>query len=192
MLNVTTLPFASTAAETVVSMARRNVEVFDQVAETAKNTPMAPLFAFASKFNHTALQSFEAVTGAFNGGDAAKRSDKAAKAVKKAVDAQADMLAAAGSQTVAASAETAKKAKSAAKAAQSGDTVQLFDDLTAINGIGPATMRKLQDAGIRSISDVAETSAKSLNDIVEDAGIRMLKFTPKDWIADAKRLMKNA
>lgn len=201
MLNVTTFPFATTAAETVVSLARRNVEIFDQVAETAKATPMAPFFAMASKVNHSALEGFEAMTGVL-GADAAKPKAKAkqaaktannaAKTVKKAVDAQADLMAEAGSQTVAAAGEMEKAVEKAAKSAQKGDAVTLFDDLTAINGIGPATMRKLQDAGIRSIGDVAEASAKTLDEIVEESGIRMVRFSAKDWIADAKRLIKTA
>lgn len=206
MLNVNYTPFASTAAETVVTLARRNVEAFDQVASAAKGTPVAPLFEIASKFQHTALEGLEAMTDVFEAqvvkpsktasAKSAKSIEKvvkpAAEAAKKAVDAQADLMAEAGAEMVKASSQAAGAVKKATKSAESADAVELYEDLTAITGIGPATMRKLQDAGIRSISDLATISTKALTEIIEQADIRILRYSPEDLIANAKSIMKKA
>lgn len=194
-------PVTSAATDVAMQMARTNAEYWDYLARQAKGTPVAPLFDMASQMQHSTLQSLEAMTEVIGNGAFAKTASKKdvkeavkpiAKTMKKVVDAQADMLVEASAATAKASAKSKKAAKKAGKSAKSGDAIALYDDLTAVQGIGPATMRKLHKAGIRSITDLAEVSVGALNDVIEKANIRALGYDPKDWIREAKKMAKNA
>jgi large subunit ribosomal protein L21 len=70
--------------------------------------------------------------------------------------------------------EAAPAAKAAAPAAAAAD------DLTAINGVGPAAAKKLNEAGITSFAQIAALSE-------EDAAAAKVKA---DWIEQAKELAK--
>lgn len=56
------------------------------------------------------------------------------------------------------------------------------DTLTSIHGIGPVTEQKLNEAGIRTYSQLAHTPPEELEAI---AGSR---WDPNDWIAQAREL----
>lgn len=60
------------------------------------------------------------------------------------------------------------------------------DELTAINGIGPATARRLNEAGIVSIRQLAQASPDRL---VEISGTT--RWDPADWIEQARKLADN-
>lgn len=189
------------SADMTKMLIQSQADLFSMFADTAKGTPAAPFFDAAAKMQRAALEGIESVTQAVTKEPtkaAAKKAVKnaeapmkaAAKAMKKAVDAQADMMIDAGVETVAVSAKAKDAVSKAAKSASKGDMSALYDDLTAVTGIGPSTMKKLHAEGIRTISDLASTSAKDLGAVLEKANVRILKYTPADWIADAKGLMK--
>lgn len=191
--------FTSTASEMAMKFAKGQVEILDMLATSAKGTPAAPLFDFALQMQHSALEGLESLATAAKAAPSEAKSKKAAKpvkaaasAMKKAVDAQADLLVKASTEANAAAAKTKDTVRKAAKSAASGDMKSLYDDLTVVSGIGPSTMKKLQAAGIRTVEDIAKTTKKDLTAIIEEANIRVLKFTPADWIADAKALLKSA
>ena len=57
------------------------------------------------------------------------------------------------------------------------------DDLSEIQGIGPAYARRLNDAGITSFSQLAEADPESL---IEITGVS--RWDPKDWKTQARDL----
>ncbi|MEM7424819.1 MAG: 30S ribosomal protein THX [Pseudomonadota bacterium] len=72
-------------------------------------------------------------------------------------------------------AEEPKKEKKAAKKSSGGD------DLKKIEGIGPATMKLFNAAGIESFSDLAGTSVDKLKEILAEAGSRYKLLVPDTW-----------
>lgn len=58
------------------------------------------------------------------------------------------------------------------------------DDLKRIEGIGPKISGLLQDAGISSFAQLAETSAERLNQLLDDANIHIAD--PTTWPDQAK------
>lgn len=77
---------------------------------------------------------------------------------------------------------TTQKASSASKSKASGAEK---DDLTRINGIGPATAKKMQAKGITTIKQLANPSADDQEKLEE---FRKLKNFPS-WQAEAKKLV---
>jgi predicted flap endonuclease-1-like 5' DNA nuclease len=55
------------------------------------------------------------------------------------------------------------------------------DDLTTIQGIGPATARRLNEAGITTFAQVAEADPASLREITG-----VTRWDPAQWIVQAK------
>jgi predicted flap endonuclease-1-like 5' DNA nuclease len=195
--------FSATATEMTKTIVQGQVQLFEMFAENAKGTPMAPFFDAATKMQRATLDGMENLNKAVQKEPTKARVKKAAKeaaapleattkAIKKAVDAQADMMVKADAAAVKAQADTKEAVKKATESAAKGDMATLYDDLTAVTGIGPSTMKKLQSEGIRTINDLATMSAGDLSDILEKANVRMLKYAPEDWITDAKSLMKAA
>lgn len=89
---------------------------------------------------------------------------------------------AAEARAAAAAAKKAKKAEAAevAKPAQP-------DDLKRIEGIGPKIAKVLQDAGITTFAQLAETDAARLNQVLEAADPNLLNLTdPTTWPKQAK------
>lgn len=89
--------------------------------------------------------------------------------------------AATGAGSVAAPAAAAAP-KAAAKAAPAAAEAAA-DDLTALNGVGPAAAKKLADAGITSFAQLAGLSDADV------AAIETVKIKP-EWIAQAAELAK--
>lgn len=58
------------------------------------------------------------------------------------------------------------------------------DDLTIIEGIGPKINQTLQDAGIKTFAQLADTSTESLKAILESAGLRLAD--PSSWAEQAR------
>lgn len=195
--------FTSTAADMTKTMLQGQVDLLDSFAATAKGTPAAEFFSAAAKMQRATLEGLDSLAGAMTKEPTAAATKKAVKeatkplkaaekALKKAVNAQADMMIDAGVETVAATSKAKDGVAKATASASKGDMSALYDDLTAVTGIGPSTMKKLHSEGIRTISDLAKTSSKELGEILEKANVRILKYTPADWIADAKSLVKAA
>lgn len=57
------------------------------------------------------------------------------------------------------------------------------DDLTQIHGIGPKVQSVLNDAGIRTYSDLAQTTPDELRALLREAGLRL--SNPDEWPAKA-------
>ena len=58
------------------------------------------------------------------------------------------------------------------------------DDLTEISGIGPKISSILIEAGITSFTQLADVDESTLNQIMQEAGLRL--GNPSSWIAQAK------
>ena len=82
------------------------------------------------------------------------------------------------SGTVPAAAAPAKKA--AAPKAAKAETAAAGDDLTAINGVGPAMQKKLVEAGITTYADLAK---------VDPETFEAVNVKP-EWVEEAKTLAK--
>ncbi|MGH1367392.1 MAG: 50S ribosomal protein L21 [Maritimibacter sp.] len=88
-----------------------------------------------------------------------------------------------GSIKGAAPAAAAKPAKKAAKPAAKADAAPAAaggDDLTALNGVGPAMMKKLNEAGVMTFADVAAINVDTFDGP---------KVKP-EWVAEAATLAK--
>ena len=67
-------------------------------------------------------------------------------------------------------------------------TVEGADDLTKITGIGPKIAEILNEAGISSYEELAQTTEGRLNDILAGAGSRYASKNPEPWIEQAKEI----
>ena len=82
-----------------------------------------------------------------------------------------------------------KKLRKKLKRAQNQTTYMRLggkENLTLIRGIGPAYARRLQEAGIRTLSALAQASPEEVCDIVQIKPWQ--NAAPKAWISEAKEL----
>lgn len=176
-------------------------ELLDIYAKNAEGTPIQSFFSAAATMQRATLQSFDTLSETLRTATgtsktipspvSAEASLKAAtKAVKDVVNAQTDAMIEVDATSISATTKTKEAVAKAASCAAKGDLAGALEDLTVVAGIGPATMKKLHDEGIRSLSDLAKTPKKDLSAIIERANVRMFKYAPSDWIADAKSLLK--
>ena len=195
----------TTAADITKSVVEGQVQLFDIYAKHAEGTPISSFFNAAASMQRATLQGIDSLSATLNAAPAnsagktskAKNSTAstlkaATKAVKNVVNAQADALIEADASTLVATSKAKEAVAKVASSAAKGDLACAYTDLTVVAGIGPSTMKKLHAEGIRSVSDLAKTSNKDLTAIIEKAKVRMLKYSPADWIADAKQLLKAA
>ena len=80
------------------------------------------------------------------------------------------------------------KAQQAQGAAAKSDVK--VDNLKQIDGVGPKIESLLHVAGIKTFAQVAETSVRDLQEILDAAGPRFRSQDPSTWRAQAKRLAK--
>ena len=67
-----------------------------------------------------------------------------------------------------------------------GELEPKADDLTKINGIGPAFARRLDDAGVTTYADLAGMTAEELR---ERTQLAEWQGDPEDWIVQAQSLV---
>ncbi len=69
-----------------------------------------------------------------------------------------------------------------------------FDDtdLLPILGIGPKTASLLKEAGIGTVSQLAETPVERLQEILDEAGPRYRVIAPGNWPEQAQALLAGA
>ncbi len=67
---------------------------------------------------------------------------------------------------------------------------EIFDDLTRINGIGPANVRKLEEIDITRFEQIAAWSSKDEEDIGERLAFPG-RIEREEWVAQAKKLMND-
>ncbi|ANH82893.1 glycoside hydrolase family 13 [Niabella ginsenosidivorans] len=83
-------------------------------------------------------------------------------------------------------AETAGKTKKApAKKTKKAVTI-IKNDLTKIEGIGPAIAKLLEQQGIQSFKDLSKATGKKLKEILSAAGSKFALHDPKSWPRQAK------
>lgn len=87
--------------------------------------------------------------------------------------------------TTTAAVEAATRPEAAAPAVR-------LDDLTQIKGIGPKMAGLLNEAGIQSLAQLAETELAQLQEIVDQAGSRFRLADPTSWASQAKALIGSA
>ena len=66
---------------------------------------------------------------------------------------------------------------------------ETLDDLTTLRGVGPATRDYLVSKGIRNLTDLVETEADRLQEILDEAGPRFQAAQPTKWIEQARGMM---
>ncbi len=64
-------------------------------------------------------------------------------------------------------------------------TTVVADDLTKIEGIGPAVVEVLNTAGIQTYTDLAACEAEELKELMNDAGAGFSFRDPSTWAAQA-------
>ncbi len=183
--------FTTTTTDMTKMIVQGQADLLETFSTNAKGTPIAPLFDMAAQVHRSAMDNLNMILATADAKPLKSEAKASTATVKKASNAQTGKMVEAGSKAVATNAKTKKKiAAKVTKAAPSSKMAVIYDDLTAVAGIGPSTMKKLHEEGIRTVSDLASTSSKELNALLEKANIRILKYSPKDWIADAKNLLK--
>ena len=80
--------------------------------------------------------------------------------------------------------KTAKPAKAAAASLQAG----VVDDVSIIGGVGPALKKKLEGAGITSLSQIAAMSAAEMAKVDEDLKLGG-RTEREEWVEQAKELL---
>jgi NADH-quinone oxidoreductase subunit I len=110
-----------------------------------------------------------------------------AKAEAKRKAAEAKKAAAAKKKAEAAAKAAAAKEAAGAKEAATGVADSEPDDLTRIEGIGPKIAGVLQEAGIKTFAQLAESNAEQLEQIMVDAGGNLANLAdPGTWPIQAK------
>lgn len=157
---------ASVAAEIVEQMRDKKVIVFKK--KRRQN--------YRRKAGHRQELTVVQITEILTGG--AKPSGKKAapkKAAPKAETAKAETKAAPKKAA-------AEKAKPAAKAAD------VVDDIKLIGGVGPALEKKLNDAGVTSLAQIAKWNAEDVARIDEVLSFKG-RIDREEWIEQAKELL---
>ncbi len=172
-------------------IAQGQADLLEAISTCTRGTPIAPFFDMATQMHRSAMDNLHLVLDVAGQEPMQPSTKTSAQAVKKTVNTQADMMAEADAKAVAAGAKVKKEAPAKMVDVASTDKMAaIYDDLTAVTGIGPSTMKKLHEEGIRTVSDLASTSSKDLTALLEKANVRIKKYSPADWIADAKNLLK--
>lgn len=65
-----------------------------------------------------------------------------------------------------------------------GHVTSAADDLKILEGIGPKVAQVLNEAGIRTFSDLANAQADDIQKVLNAAGLQMMN--PEGWIEQAK------
>lgn len=138
---------------------------------------------------HRQWEAFVAISEIVLPGAKPKTAAKAKAAPKAKAEEAAPAKAAPKAAAPKAAAEPAAKAeKPAAKAAPKAKAAN--DDLTQLNGVGPAFAKKLNAAGVTGFAQVAAWKAADLDALdAEIPGIKA-KAEAGDWIKQAKELAK--
>jgi len=107
---------------------------------------------------------------------------KAAKAVKAEVEAKVDEV-----KTTVKKAKAKVEAKVEAKVDEIAGEIR--DDLKQLSGVGPALEKKLHDAGVTTLAQIAEWTDAHVAEMDEKLSFKG-RIQREDWIAQAKKLIK--
>ena len=193
--------------ELATSLGRFHERTLKGLADATAKTPAGPFFAINASLARMANDGMETLAGRLSGTTipaGSRRTDPAAEAPSATVDAPKRAKAPGRARTPAPfTVETAPDTAVAeaiepevedvlvdeivAEAALPGKPASVIkDDLTLITGIGAATARKLNDAGIESFAQIAGMSEDGFADLLSSLEIRSIRFSPATWIAEAK------
>ena len=86
-----------------------------------------------------------------------------------------------------AAAETPKKTKAPAKA-KAEPKAEIIDDIKLIGGVGPALEKKLNGAGITSLTQIAKLSANKIAQLDEELKLGG-RTEREEWVEQAKELL---
>lgn len=191
------------AVELATSLGRIHAENLTTMADATAKTPLGPLFSINAKLAVMTTEGLESVFAPFAASKptpkkaakpapvkakAAAKPAKAKPAVVESIEPEAEDVIA--DAAVESAPETA--AKPAVKTEAISETVSIHDDLGAISGVGPSTMRKLKTAGVNTYTDIAGMSVEKFESLLEKYDIRMMRYSAADWIEQAKQLSKIA
>ncbi|GAB5555444.1 MAG: hypothetical protein Sapg2KO_50350 [Saprospiraceae bacterium] len=114
------------------------------------------------------------------------------KTVKETKQEVAEVKEVVKAEIIATQKEVKQEVKAAKKAVKKAvtKTKKEVQDLKVINGIGPKLEGILNDAGIQSLSDLANTPVKKLEAILAEAGPRYKSFSPKEWLKQIDKKLK--
>ena len=107
---------------------------------------------------------------------------KAAKAVKAEVEVKVDEV-----KTTVKKAKAKVEAKVEAKVDEIAGEIR--DDLKQLSGVGPALEKKLHDAGVTTLAQIAEWTDAHVAEMDEKLSFKG-RIQREDWIAQAKKLIK--
>ncbi|HEY0853593.1 MAG TPA: 50S ribosomal protein L21 [Devosia sp.] len=130
----------------------------------------------AARAEAAAAQSVTGKTAAAKAAPAAKPAAKTAAAAKPKAAKNA------------APADDAAPAKAAAKPKAAKAAVEFTDDLKLIGGVGPALEKKLQDAGITSLKQIAAWKKADVAEFDEKLDFHG-RIEREEWVAQAKDLV---
>lgn len=82
----------------------------------------------------------------------------------------------------------AEKAKADAPKADAKPAADFKDDVKQIGGLGPALEKKLADAGVTSLTQIAKWSQADIDKIGEELNIKA-RIERDDWVGQAKALI---
>jgi len=141
---------------------------------------------YRRKKGHRQWEAFVSISEIVLPGAKPKTAAKAkAKPAAKAEDAPAKAEKPAAKAAPKAAAKADKPAAKAAPKAKAAN-----DDLTQLNGVGPAYAKKLNEAGITSFAQVAAWKAADLDALDADIPGIKAKAETGDWVKQAKDLAK--
>ena len=111
----------------------------------------------------------------------AEKVEKAAVEAKAEVGGKVEKVASKAKAAVAEVSKTSVKPKAAPAK---------NEDLKLINGIGPKMEGIFKAAGIKTLSDLANAPIDAITTILTNTGGRYKSLDPKEWIEEAKKLIK--
>lgn len=159
----------SSSNPTVDSLARKLENLEDEIAAATKGTLKKGDMMLKRR-----LARLSEEIDAYVGDDLAEEAPKKAKKPAKKAKAKATKTA-----------KPAKKAKKAAAPAKAAAPV--VDDLTVINGVGPAMAKKLNDEGIMNFASLGALKKADAVALDEKIGSRG-RIVRDAWVAQAKKL----
>ena len=183
--------------ELASSLGRIHVDALDGMADATAKTPLGAIFAANASLARMASEGMETLATRMNA-EVAPATDAPAKAASKPKKAKKPAAFAVETPPVEAiepdiadvliEEPVAKQAKAPAKAKAAPTAAAKPDDLTAINGIGATTAKKLNKAGIETFAQIAGMTDAKFEALLATLDIKSIRFTPAYWIGEAKKL----
>ncbi len=180
------------AVELAASLGRIHADNLTTLADATAKTPLGPLFSMNAKLAVMTTEGLESVFAPLATKKPTPKKAKKPAAAKAQAAAKPVKATPAPQPAKPVAVEAIEPEAEDVIAETASETVSIHDDLSVINGVGPSTMRKLKDAGIRRYADIADMPVAKLESLLESHDVRMIRYSAADWIAQAKELCKVA